>query len=138
LGITGPSRFGETTVDSFTRNLPELLGALILDERDLICIAELTNGQYIQFRVSTRTTIIEVVSNQFLRDANALSPEDEDLLRSLGFSEPSSSWLPNWRLQVANSRWILETMGIANLAIVLSLHASQNDMVKINTFEAPG
>jgi hypothetical protein len=133
--VTGPNNFAMSTVHSFTGNLPELLMAMAKDDRILICIAELHNDRYIQFRVSSARTIIEVVSNQFLHDTNALSTKDEEQLKGLGFEEPSSSQYPNWRYEVPNPIDIVQIVNIANSSIASVLHALPGDPVRIKTFE---
>jgi len=137
LGVTGPNRSDESTVRSFSVNLPELLVAMALENRTLVCIAEFQDGRYIQFRVTLGSTITEVVSNQFLNDANFLSIEDQDHLRSIGFEEPSSSKSPNWRLEVTDSKSLAAVVNAANSAITFALHKSPSDLVRIRTFQAP-
>ena len=135
--VTGPKNYEMSTVHSFMGNLPELLMAMAKDERTLICIAEFQNDRYIQFRVSSTRTIVEVVSNQFLSNMNALSTEDEDCLRVLGYEEPSSSRRPNWRYEVQDPMNIVPIVNVANSAITGALHAMSSDPIKIETFEVP-
>jgi hypothetical protein len=137
FGVTGPHRSEESTVRSFSTNLPELLVAMELDSRTLICIAKFPDGRYIQFRVGSGVTIIEVVSNQFLDDANALSEVDEERLRTIGFDEPSTSRYPNWRHEVTDSMAVAQIVRVANSAITDALRVSPNELVRIRTFEAP-
>lgn len=136
--ITGPNHFVESTVHSFAVNLPEVLAAMVLDDRSLVCIAEFPNGRYIQFRVAPGATIAEVVSNQFLNGDNALSEEDQKLLGAVGFNEPSPSQYPNWRHVATDPKCIAETIRVANAAIISAMHASPNETVRIRTFEVLG
>jgi len=138
FGVTGPYRSEESTVRSLSVNLPEVLMAMALDDRPLICIAEFADGRYIQFRVASGTTVTEVVSNHYLTDANALSKDDQEHLRSIGFDEPSTGRSPNWRHETTNSTGLADVARMANSAIAVALHASPSEPVRIRTFEAPG
>jgi hypothetical protein len=84
--VTGERNGVTATVGSFISNLPELLGAMALDARCLVAIAEFGDGRYVQFWVEPDgTTSAEVVSNLNIGDAVALSREDEEALFEMGW-----------------------------------------------------
>lgn len=96
IGLTGYQGERTTTVDSFIRNVPGLLAAMVMDGRCLIALAEFADGRYVQFWVDPEVFVIgEVGSNLNIGDAIALSPEDEEELRGIGFLEPTPGPNPN-------------------------------------------
>jgi hypothetical protein len=139
MKLTGPNRYEESTVDSFTRNLPELLSAMSSYGQSLYCIAEFGDRRYVQFRVSSATTVVEIVSNRFLGETTKLSDADEENLRRLGFREPKPDSIrhPNWRYEEANPQAFLHVAKKVATAVFFALHASANDIVNIKTFEVP-
>jgi len=67
-----------------------MLGAMVLDPRCLVAVIEFEDVRYVQYLVEpTGRVIAEVISNLKIGDAVALSSEDEERLRSAGWSEPS-------------------------------------------------
>ena len=139
MKLTGPNRYEESTVDSFTRNLPELLSAMLSYGRSLCCIAEFVDRRYVQFRVSSATTVVEIVSNRFLGEATRLSDADEEYLRGLGFREPEPDSIrhPNWRYEEANPHAFLHLAKRVTAAVSFALHASASDVIRMKTFEVP-
>jgi len=139
MKITGPNSYEESRVDSFTRNLPELLSAMSSYGRPLYCIAEFDDRRYVQFRVSSVTTIVEIVSNRFLGETTRLSDADEAYLRELGFREPEPDSIrhPNWRYEAANPRAFLDVAQKVAVAVSFALHVSASDLVRMKTFEVP-
>lgn len=97
LSLPSSSR-SPSTVSSFLGNLPELIGAMSLDTRKcLVVVAEFNNGRYLQVWVDHGNYIkLEVQSNQVRGEGPYLSTEEERLLRSVGFGEPSKYFGPNW------------------------------------------
>ncbi len=126
-------------MDSFTRNLPELLSAMSSYGQSLYCIAEFGDRRYVQFRVSSATTVVEIVSNRFLGETSKLSDADEEYLRGLGFREPEPDSIrhPNWRCEEVNPHAFLHVAKKVAAAISFALRASASDIVKMETFEVP-
>jgi hypothetical protein len=136
---TGSSNWEESTVDAFTRNLPEMLCAMALDGGKFICIAELRDRRYVQFLVKPSWHIYsEVVSNLNIVHAVALSTEDEDRLRVLGFHEPAPDRSPNWHMQSTDSGDLLHIANVSTLAMRNSLHTFDDDPIFVKTWrESP-
>lgn len=111
IQLTGYRKRVPSTVGSFLANLPELLGAMYLDTRCLVAIAEFRHDRYVQFRVENGGVQAEVVSNRFLRhfadDAALLDDGDEALLREQGWNEPKLVGCPNWRCEVEDASDLL-------------------------------
>jgi len=107
--------------------------------RSLCCIAEFVDRRYVQFRVSSATTVVEIVSNRFLGEATRLSDADEEYLRGLGFREPEPDSIrhPNWRYEEVNPHAFLHVAKKVAAAVAFALHASASDIVKMETFEVP-
>jgi hypothetical protein len=136
IELTGYQSERLSTVDSFTKNLPELLGAMVLDGGCLIALAEFADGRYVQFWVDPEVFVIgEVLSNLNIGDAIALSPEDEEVLRGIGFSEPVPGPNPNWRYQATSIDTFARLVNMMNLAIYRVLQEGPNNPVKIRTWE---
>jgi hypothetical protein len=137
LQITGPSNFQQSTVSSFIRNLPELLAAMALDGRTLLCVAELEDGRYVQFWVGPSWSIFaEVVSNLNIVKAVPLSGHDEEELRGLGFHEPVPGFSPNWHYEAAGAGSFARLIAVVTLAMTLALHVSPADLIRITTWES--
>jgi hypothetical protein len=135
--ITGPNERSESTVDSLTKNLGELLFTMFSDERPLICIAEFPKGQYVQFLSKSDTMLGEIVSNYYLAESIALNEHDEEFLKKVGFNEPTPTRLPNWWYRASDERGIIEMVKIMNSALFAALHLSSSDLVSVRTFKAP-
>jgi hypothetical protein len=98
--VTGAANAAPSSVESLVANLPELLGAMAADPRCLVAVCDFADGRYVQFWVKRDGTVIsEVVSNINIGDAVALSESDEDVLREMGWAEPSPGPNPNWRFE---------------------------------------
>jgi len=136
IELTGYHSERLSTVDSFTKNLPELLAAMILDGGCLIALAEFADGRYVQFWVDLEVFVIgEVVSNLNIGDATVLSLEDEEELRGIGFSEPAPGPNPNWRHQATDSGSFTRLVNMMILAIYRVLREEPDNPVKIRTWE---
>jgi hypothetical protein len=97
--VTGSSNRVVAHVGDFVANLPEMLGAMAADPRCLVAIVDFADDRYVQFWVAPDGAVIgEVISNVNCGDVVALSGENENALRHLGWEEPSE-FSPNWRVQ---------------------------------------
>jgi hypothetical protein len=101
FGLTGYKCPRRSTVGSFIANLPEMVGAMVADSRNIVAIAEFSDGRYWQCRADEDSSIaMEVVSNLNISgDVPTLSDLDEECLRVMGFTEPSRGSNPNWRVE---------------------------------------
>ena len=98
LHVTGFDTAVVSNVDSFVANLPETLGAMFVEPRCVVAVAEFEDGRYVQFWAGPAHLIIfEVVSNEHLSGERALSDDDEQRLREAGWMEPGPTSSPNWR-----------------------------------------
>jgi hypothetical protein len=97
IELTGYGAGRPTTVGSLTGNLIELLSAMRNDGRSLIALVNFDDHRYVQFYVDRQGDVMgEVISNLNIGELTALSPEDEQALRDLGFQEPAYGPRPNW------------------------------------------
>lgn len=87
------------SVEDFLAFLPEILVDLVQERKYLYLLATFSDERYVQFLVEPSATITgEVMSNLYGLDW-ALTAEDEDELRRLGFIEPVEGPYPNWWFQ---------------------------------------
>lgn len=85
------------SIDDFLALLPMMLVDLVQERKYLYLLATFSDERYVQFLVEPNATITgEVMSNLYGLDW-ALTAEDEDELRRLGFIEPVEGAYPNWR-----------------------------------------
>jgi hypothetical protein len=129
----------ESYVGSFIANLPEMLGAMVADPRCLVSIVEFADCRYVQFWVEPEGLIIaEVVSNLNIGDAVALEPEDEEMLRGAGWSEPSPGPTPNWRCEASGNAGLAKIAALTRDAVYHVLRESDTNPVSVRTWEMPG
>jgi hypothetical protein len=89
------------------------------------------NSRYLQFMAleNGHSVIGECVSNQFLDAHHQFTPEQEDVLRSIGWNEPAPSQEPNWFFEAATDvelitltemtqRTVREVMGLCDWDVV--------------------
>lgn len=85
------------SIEDFLAFLPEILVDLVLERKYVYLLATFSDERYVQFLVEPCARITgEVMSNLYGLDW-ALTAEDEDELRRLGFIEPVDGAYPNWR-----------------------------------------
>ena len=133
--LTGERNSVTATVGSFISNLPELLGAMALDARCLVAIAEFGDGRYVQFWVEPGgTTSAEVVSNLNIGDAVALSPEDEEALLEMGWCEPVPVRSPNWRVEANEAIGVLRVATLVRRAVYDVLRERPDNVLTLRSF----
>jgi hypothetical protein len=133
--LTGERNSVTATVGSFISNLPELLGAMALDARCLVAIAEFGDGRYVQFWVEPDgTTSAEVVSNLNIGDAVALSPEDEEALLEMGWCEPVPVRSPNWRVEANEAIGVLRVATLVRRAVYDVLRERPDNVLTLRSF----
>jgi hypothetical protein len=125
-----------SNVGSFVANLPEMLGAMVVDPRCLIAVVEFEDVRYVQYWVSPDGEVVaEVISNLNIGDAVALSPEDEDLLRLAGWSEPSPGSKPNWRYEANDISGLMRIVTMSRDAVYHVLRERDANPVSVSIWE---
>jgi len=136
IALTGQCLPEDSTVASFLTNLPEFIGALLVDERCVVAIADFSDDRYVQFWLDTPQHFsVEVVSNAFLDDDHELSEDDESTLDELCFIAPTLSSSPNWHWTGRSMGEFAEIVRVTSSAVSNVLSKSGDDVVTIRTFE---
>jgi hypothetical protein len=126
----------QSSVGSFIANLPEMLGAMVLDPRCLVAVIEFEDVRYVQYLVEpTGRVIAEVISNLNIGDAVALSSEDEERLRSAGWSEPSPGPKPNWRYEAVDPAGLMKIVSMSRDVVYDVLRERDANAVSVRIFE---
>jgi hypothetical protein len=129
----------QSTVASFLANLPEMLGAMARDPRCLVAVAEFEDVRYVQFWVEPDGEIIaEVISNLNIGDAVALSATDEELLRTMGWDEPSPGPNPNWRFEGRGPHSLMNAALLTSRAVFEVLKEKPTNVVTLKSWEMKG
>jgi hypothetical protein len=125
-----------SSVGSFIANLPEMLGAMVVDLRCLVAVIEFEDLRYVQYWVEPHGAVIaEVISNLNIGDAVALSPEDEEKLRTAGWSEPSPGPRPNWRFEVDDAAGLMKIVSMSRDAVYDVLRERDTNTVSVRIWE---
>jgi len=133
--VTGERTEVTATVDSFLANLPEMLGAMKADRRCLVAVVEFEDGRYVQFWAARDGLLIgEVVSNLNIDDAVALTEEDEEMLRALGWQEPSPGATPNWRYEAHDVAELIELVTMTRDAVLHALLETRDRTISMRTW----
>jgi hypothetical protein len=136
MHVTGFENAVHASVESFIANLPEMLGSMAIDPRCLVAVCEFDDGRYVQFWVEPRGLVIaEVVSNLNIGDAVALSDDDEEVLRHMGWSEPSPGPNPNWRFESRDVSGLMQIVLMTRHAVLEVLRESPGNSVSVRTWE---
>jgi len=136
IHVTGYDNTVQSTVGSFIANLPEMLGAMAVDPRCLVAIAEFADVRYVQFWVEPHGLVIaEVISNLNIGDAVALTAKDEAVLRKMGWAEPSPGPNPNWRIESSDVAGLMRTVLMTRHAVFEVLREKPGNIVNLKTWE---
>jgi hypothetical protein len=123
-------------VGSFIANLPEMLGAMAVDPRCLMAVIEFQDVRYVQYCVAPNGDVIaEVISNLNIGDAVALTPEDEEMLRRSGWSEPAPGPRPNWRYEVKDLAGLMRIVTMTRDAVYDVLREREANPVSVRIWE---
>jgi hypothetical protein len=126
-----------SNVGSFIANLPEMLGAMVVDPRCLIAVIEFEDVRYVQYWVSPVGEVVaEVISNLNIGDAVALSGEDEEHLRRAGWSEPSPGPKPNWRYEANDIAGLMRIVAMSRDAVYHVLRERDANPVSVRVWES--
>lgn len=137
-GVTGGV---QVELGSFLGNLPELLAACVDDGRCLAGIAEFDDVRYVQFVISESRITIEVISNLYLSESNALSIEQESLLAGSNWSAPQVGGNPNWHQSFDAPTGIFEAavaLGDACTRILGKGGGLRPEVIELRTFVVHG
>lgn len=133
--VTGPVNRVKSTVGSFVANLPEMLGAMAIDPRCLVAVAEFEDVRYVQFWVEPDGEVIaEVISNLNIGDAVALTEADERQLRAMGWTEPSPGPNPNWRIEARGATELLNVVMMTGRAVFEVLRETPSNAVSLRVW----
>jgi hypothetical protein len=136
IHVTGYHHTVQSTVNSFIANLPEMLGAMAVDPRCLVAIAEFDDVRYVQFWVEPKGLVIaEVISNLNIGDAVALTRDDERMLRKMGWSEPSPGPNPNWRHESGDVAGLMRIVLMIRHAVYQVLRERPSNVVNLRMWE---
>lgn len=139
MGTVHVGRYDErvtSNVGSFIANLPEMLGAMAVDPRCLVAVIEFEDVRYVQYWVEAHGSVIaEVISNLNIGDAVALSLEDEEMLRSAGWSEPSPGPRPNWRVEAHDAVGLMKIVSMSRDAVYDVLRERDTNTVSVRIWE---
>jgi hypothetical protein len=125
-----------SNVGSFIANLPEMLGAMMVDPRCLIAVIEFEDVRYVQYLACPqRLMIAEVISNLNIGDAIALTAEDEEKLRNAGWSEPSPGETPNWRFEANDIAGLMRVVTMSRDAVYDVLGERDPNPVSVRVWE---
>jgi hypothetical protein len=132
---TGYHKAVTATVDSFLANLPEMLGAMKVDPRCLVAVVEFEDRRYVQFWVTSDGVVFgEVVSNLNIKSAVALTSEQEETLRALGWQDPSPRPKANWRYTANDVAELIELVAMTRDAVVHVLLETKDRTVSMRTW----
>ena len=127
-----------SSVGSFVANLPEVLGAMRRDPRCLLAVIEFQDVRYVQYRAEPNGAVVaEVISNLNIRDAVALTAEDEETLRAAGWSEPSPGATPNWRFEAHDNAGVIKVVTMLRDAVYGVLRERDFNTVSVRMWEGP-
>ena len=133
--LTGYSNGVTSTVGSLVANLPEILGSMAIDRRCLVAVAEFSDVRYVQFWAEPGgAVIVEVISNLNIGDAIALTHDDENALRDMGWCEPSPGPNPNWRYESNDVAGLIRIVDMTRRAIVEVLGEQPRNTVHFRTW----
>jgi hypothetical protein len=136
MHVTGFDNAVQSTVASFIANLPEMLGSMAIDPRCLVAVAEFADVRYVQFWVEPHGLVIaEVISNLNIGEAFALTVDDEEMLRKMGWSEPSPGPNPNWRYETSDVSGLMRIVMMTRHAVLEVLREKPSNVVSLRTWE---
>jgi hypothetical protein len=119
------------SIEDFLAFLPEILVDLVQERELLYLVATFSDERYVQFLVEPNATITgEVMSNLYGVDW-ALTAEDEDELRRLGFIEPVEGVYPNWRYRCDDEQSFLTLVTLMKRVVHVVFREQPTDTVAV-------
>lgn len=113
-----------------------MLGAMVVDPRCLIAVIEFEDVRYVQYWVSPSGAVVaEVISNLNIGEAVALSAEDEENLRTAGWSEPLPGPKPNWRFEANDIAGVMKVVTMSRDAVYNVLRERDHNPVSVRMWE---
>jgi hypothetical protein len=132
--VTGRGKWVHSNVGSFVANLPEMLGAMAVDARCIVAIAEFADVRYVQFWVDADGQVVsEVISNRNIGDAVALTSDDEHMLADAGWVEPHDE-SPNWQFISNDVAGLMRAVTMIGAAIYDVLREEPSNRVSLQTW----
>lgn len=132
--VTGRGKWIHSNVGSFVANLPEMLGAMAVDPRCIVAIAEFEDVRYVQFWVDPDGQVVsEVISNRNIGDAVALTSDDEHMLREAGWNEPNGP-SPNWQFISNDVAGLMRAVTMIGSAVYDVLREEPSNTVSLQTW----
>jgi len=123
------------SVGQFVTGLAELLGALFIDPRCIAAVAEFGDGRYVQFWAEDGTSLVsEVIANFHPRGPRVFSPDDEQRMSDLGWSQPHSGNGPNWRHEARDVTGLIECVTMVRAAVLEILGEKHGDAVTLRSW----
>jgi len=136
--VTGRGKWVHSNVGSFVANLPEMLGAMAVDRRCIVAIAEFADVRYVQFWVDSDSQVVsEVISNRNIGHAVALTLDDEYMLREAGWVEPHDK-SPNWQFISTDVAGLMKAVTMTGSAIYDVLREEPSNGVWLQTWAVNG
>ncbi|HEY5438572.1 MAG TPA: hypothetical protein VIJ99_06705 [Acidimicrobiales bacterium] len=136
--VTGRGKWVHSNVGSFVANLPEMLGAMAVDRRCIVAIAEFADVRYVQFWVDPDGQVVsEVISNRNIGNAVALTVDDECMLRDAGWVEPHDR-SPNWQFISHDVAGLMKAVIMTGSAIYEVLREEPCNGVWLQTWVVSG
>jgi len=95
------------------------------------------SSKYLQFMALENgiSVIGECVSNQFLDALHQFSPEQEDVLRSIGWNEPAPSQEPNWFFEAETHDELITLTEMTRRTVREVLGLCDWDFVEVSFYE---
>jgi len=136
LTLTGYDNPVTTFVGAFLANLPELLEVMSAEPAHLVLVAEFSDGRYVQCWSDPFGNVLgEVLSNLNIGDSIALTVENENQLRNLGFSKPVEYLSPNWSYEATTTEEMSQLLSMLTVAVRKVLGEGLGNEVKVRTWE---
>lgn len=136
LTLTGYDNPVTTFVGAFLANLPELLEVMSAEPAHLVLVAEFSDGRYVQCWSDPFGNVLgEVLSNLNIGDSIALTVENENQLRNLGFSEPVEYLSPNWSYEATTPEGRNQLMSMLTFVVRRILGEGLGNPVLVRTWK---
>jgi hypothetical protein len=111
-----------------------MLGAMAVDRRCIVAIAEFDDVRYVQFWVDADGQVVsEVISNRNIGNAVALTTDDECMLRDAGWIEPHDQ-SPNWQFISNDVAGLMKAVTMIGRAIYDVLREEPSNGVSLQTW----
>ena len=143
----GPIHHRRTTVFEVTRSHGSVLGqfrakpgrwVLSIETDQFVCAnCGRDTSKFLQFMAleNGSSVVGECVSNEFLDEHHKFTPDQEDVLRSLGWNEPLPPQDPNWFFEATSDVHIVALVELTDRTLREVLGLRDRDVVEIAFYE---